>query len=86
MTTTKTPEQSKREQLDILNELADVRARLGDAERVKAEAVAAERERCAHLVEAERDNAYAHPDVIDGIAAAIRTPDPVSHVSEEAHR
>ncbi|GLU91328.1 hypothetical protein [Agromyces sp. NBRC 114283] len=37
MTTTKTPEQSERVQLDILNELADVRARLVDAERAKAD-------------------------------------------------
>lgn len=38
MTTTKTPEQSERVQLDILNELTDVRARLADAERALAQA------------------------------------------------
>lgn len=72
MTTTKTPEQSEREQLDILNELADVRARLSDAERAKGEAVVAERERVVELAARRADEGYRHGESCDDIARDIR--------------
>lgn len=72
MTTMKTPEQSEREQLDILNELADVRARLADAERAKAEAVVAERSRVVELAARRADEGYRLGESCDDIARDIR--------------